>query len=225
MEVKKIITKDGSCSLYVPELDETYHSTNGAYQEAIHIFIQRGLEYIVDSKDINTVRIFEAGFGTGLNAFLTYKRAKELDLSIEYYCIEAFPLQEDVIMNLNYHELGSCSEYKSILEDLHHAKWGELVSIDNNFSIYKIKSDLSDPCVDDIKFDLIYFDAFGPDVQPELWTEDVFRKYYDILLDKGCLITYSVKGIVKRALKKVGFGISKLPGPPGKREICRADKG
>ncbi len=177
--MKIVQTADGSDTLFVPELNEHYHSTFGAIHESRYIFIEHAFKAIEPDK--HPVFIFEVGFGTGLNALLTDLTAKALRREVHYTAIEKYPLEKEVWGQLNYPQL------------------------EENFHI-------------------IYFDAFGPDVQPDLWSEEIFQNMNRLLETGGIFITYSCKGEVKRNLKAAGFESEKLPGPPGKREILRARK-
>jgi tRNA U34 5-methylaminomethyl-2-thiouridine-forming methyltransferase MnmC len=221
MERKIIETSDGSRSLYMPELDETYHSRHGAVQEAYHVFIRSGLDLF---KKDTQVRILEMGFGTGLNCLITLLEANRRNLKISYCGLEAYPVEVDVARELNYPEAVGQKETEPIFEELHNSAWGEPVKIDKGFELKKVKGKFSD-FKETHSFDLIYFDAFGPRVQPDLWTEAMFRKMYVALDEKGVLVTYSAKGSVRRAMLEVGFEVERLPGPPGKREMLRASKG
>ena len=213
-----ILTSDGSHTLFVPELGEHYHSIHGAIQESDFIFINCGLDY----SRANPVRIFEAGFGTGLNALLSGIYANAHNRQIFYASIEKFPLSDKIIKSLNYKDLVK-NEYNEFFEKIHSCRWNVPEMITRNFTLLKIKGDL---LTDEIpgNFDLIYFDAFGPDKQPELWTDNVFKKISESTVQNGILVTYSVKGEVKRSLKRNGFKVTLLPGPPGKRHILRALK-
>ena len=214
------ITADGSHTLYVGALDETYHSKHGAIQEAVHVFINAGLSYFDKPK----LKVLEIGFGTGLNAFLTLLEVKKKIIEISYTGIEAFPLEKDVIGQLNYvTELNSSNEEKILFNKLHEVAWESYQKITANFKLNKTKVELDDFETTE-QFDLIYFDAFGPRVQPEMWTVAIFEKLYNCLTPNGILVTYCAKGSVKRGLKAVGFEIEALPGPPGKREMTRALK-
>jgi tRNA U34 5-methylaminomethyl-2-thiouridine-forming methyltransferase MnmC len=215
---KLIKTSDGSHTIYVPELDDHYHSIHGAVQESEHIFIKNGF----DTCTSNPVNIFEVGFGTGLNALLTAIRSLNGERQVIYTTIEKYPVHEDLIWSLNHSEFAG-REGKKIFNLIHYAPWNSLTTICKNFTIKKIKSDLtvSKPSG---KYDLIYFDAFGPEKQPEMWTQDIFKSISDITVKGGILVTYSAKGDVKRNLKECGFDVSLLPGPPGKRQITRAVK-
>ena len=221
MRIKIIETADGSTSLYNEELDETYHSRHGAIQEALHIFIGAGLIPIIDQK--NVINILEMGFGTGLNAWLTAIEAQKHKVRINYVGIEAYPVKDELIESINYTNWAKNDFEKDLFQKLHKAKWEADNKVDEYFYLQKIKLMLED-FQSEPKFDLIYFDAFGPNTQPHLWTEDVFRKMLNALKPNGILMTYSVKGSVRRAMGRAGFKVEKIPGPPGKREISRAMK-
>lgn len=218
MDRKIIVTNDNSTSLYIPELDETYHSRHGAHQESMHVFIQNGLNRL---QDLKHVKIFEMGFGTGLNAFLTWKENRKSHQIIEYVAIEKHPLKINLIKDLNF---AKNSDEKSIFDKLHAAEWNKGVDIDENFKLHKIEGDIIDECLNADYFNLIYYDAFGPKTQPLLWNENICLKMYEILCTKGELVTYCAQGQFKRNLKNVGFEVEELPGPPGKREMTRAIK-
>lgn len=217
--VRKIIkTADGSHSLYDTDLDEHYHSIHGAIQESMHVFINKGFHAI----DKNPVRILEIGFGTGLNAVLTCAESKKYHRKVYYCGIEKYPLSIALINNLNYTKyLGP--EGKVFFRELHKSNWELQVNINSHFNIIKKKTDFIGFDIQDT-YDIIYFDAFAPDKQPEMWTLENFDKLFCALTAKGVLVTYSAKGIIKRRLEQVGFYVEKLPGPPGKREMLRAEK-
>ncbi|MGZ4054200.1 MAG: tRNA (5-methylaminomethyl-2-thiouridine)(34)-methyltransferase MnmD [Bacteroidia bacterium] len=224
MERTLIKTADGSHSLYVKDLDEHYHSIHGAIQESIHVFINTGLKFIAE-KNKSEINILEIGFGTGLNALLTCMEAEKSDLKINYTSLEAFPLSIDLTNKLNYVDLLS-SEKKDLqntFDLLHSCEWEKDIAISKNFILHKIKNTLQEIRFEN-SFDLIYFDAFGPRVQPEMWKEELFSKIYSATKQDGCLVTYCAKGEVKRTLKKVGFVVETLPGPPRKREMVRGIK-
>jgi len=225
---KLVITEDGSHTLFVPELNEHYHSVHGAVQESMHVFIQTGLNIIIDKKSIS---ILEVGFGTGLNALLTLREAMEQKKDISFTSIEKYPITVEEIEILNYAAFLGI-DFSDVYKQLHDATWNSYVEIqlscsdDNNnssFQLKKLQLDLLNFITEE-KFDLIYFDAFSPNVQPELWSETVFKKMYNCLQPKGILVTYSAKGFVKRNLRAAGFLVKRLPGPPGKREMLRAIK-
>lgn len=221
-----ITTADGSHSIYVPHLDEHYHSTFGAIQESQHVFIQTGFQNLpIDLKEIH---ILEIGLGTGLNAFLTFLENEKNELTpskpIFYTGVEAYPLAEDFFKKMNYVTALHALEHQAIFEKIHLSAWEQPIVIHPNFTLTKIHTFLEHWQPPTATFDLIYFDAFAPEVQPELWTATIFEKMYAALKPNGILTTYCVKGIVKRAMKSVDFSIQKLPGPPGKREILRGVK-
>ncbi len=212
------LTEDGSHTLYNEKLDETYHSKHGAIQEAMHVFINAGLNYI----NKPTINILEVGFGTGLNAFLTLQESR--GININYTSLEAYPLEGDVIDQLNYiKELNLDTDEVKQFEKLHAVEWGSYQEVTSKFNLNKVKVELAKYRTTEL-FDIIYFDAFGPRVQPEMWEKEIFKKMHDILAEKGILVTYCAKGSVKRTLKEVGFQVEPLPGPPGKREMTRAKK-
>jgi tRNA U34 5-methylaminomethyl-2-thiouridine-forming methyltransferase MnmC len=213
------LTSDGSHTIFVPDLNEHYHSVYGAINESRHIFTEAGLNFV--SQRSEKINILEIGFGTGLNALLSYIEAEKKSLFINYSSIELFPLNEDVYSKLNYTELIKYQNINDIFLKLHQCPWDQEVAFSEYFSLMKMKMSLLDYSPENQKFDLIYFDAFGPDVQPEMWSLDVFKKMALSLKKGGVLVTYSTKGIVKRNLKEAGFSIEKLPGPVGKREILR----
>lgn len=217
--MKRVLTSDNSHTLFNEKVGEHYHSTFGAIQESMHIFIEAGLKRLMESK--TNINILEMGFGTGLNALLSLKFAMENNLTIDYCGIEAYPIKEEDAVNLNYPAILDME--MEIFLAMHRSN-KELVKIADNFSLQKIISKLQDVDLADDKYDLVYFDAFSPEAQPELWTEEVFAKIFNSMKIGGVLTTYSCKGIVKRALRSVGFKIKRLPGPPGKREFLRAEK-
>ena len=221
MEIRLILTGDGSSTLFVPSLDEHYHSTFGAIRESQHIFIEAGFHAYTPKE--TPCRIFEVGFGTGLNAFLTLLETEKSGIPVHYTSIESNPLEPSIVNELNYPELLG-QENNSFFKDLHDAPWNRDVAVTKNFILHKISGKIEEHNLPEGVFDLVYFDAFGPDVQPELWTENIFKKIYRSMKSGSILVTYSVKGSVKRALKSAGFTLEKLPGPPGKREITRATK-
>jgi tRNA U34 5-methylaminomethyl-2-thiouridine-forming methyltransferase MnmC len=211
-------TSDGSHTIYVAEMDEHYHSIHGAVQESNFIFINAGLEWI----KTNPLRIFEVGFGTGLNTLLTVLKTMQGFREVNYTAIEKFPVEETIIRSLNHH-LYAGESGKELADRIYSASWDKWVRICNNFNLRKIKGDITIYPLSG-KYDLIYFDAFGPDKQPEMWTAEVFASIASVTEKDGVLVTYSAKGEVKRNLKACGFEVTLLPGPPGKRQIIRAVK-
>ena len=218
MKSKLITSLDGSHTLYVPELDEHYHSINGAISESVHIFINSGFRY----QTRNPLRIFEVGFGTGLNTLLTIVESRKENRKVSYTTIEKYPLKAEIISNLNYPDrLGTGA--KAIFDTIHNTSWFENVQLDDNFSLRKIEGDLTEQ-IPAGQFDLIYFDAFGPDKQPEMWTKDIIKQISIITAPGGVFVTYSARGELKRNLRGCGFSVTALPGPRGKRHITRAIK-
>ena len=218
-----ITTADGSSSIYVEELNEHYHSIHGAVQESEHIFIKSGL-FSDNLQHLEQIFILEIGFGTGLNALLTYFAAFESQKHIHYTAIELYPLDNEVLIQLNYVQKLPYSNVDEVFSCLHTAEWEKSVQIAEHFSLCKHKISALDMQFQQEVFHLVYFDAFSPDVQPQLWTVPLFEKIYNGLKINGIFVTYSTKGIVKRGLKQVGFCIEKLQGPIGKREILRGVK-
>ncbi len=219
MKKEILKTTDGSYTLYVPELDETYHSTNGALQESNHVFIEAGLKFSA----LKNAAILEIGFGTGLNALTTFNEAIKSNLTIEFTSLEAFPLSWNEVAKLEYMHMEGFGGFSKPFEEMHLSKWGSFAEISDNFSLRKLNLKLQESSFEN-EFDIIYFDAFAPQIQPELWTEEIFALMYKALKSKGVLVTYCAKGTVKRALKAVGFELQSIPGPPGKREMSRAVK-
>lgn len=221
MKREIITTGDGSKTIQLADWNEQYHSIHGAIAEAQHVFIRSGLEHWVDLDESRDVSILEIGFGTGLNAFLTFLEAKHKGINVFYTGVEAYPVSFSEIEQLNYATLLKASE--SDFLTLHDIDWELPVSIDSNFSLTKKKQFFSE-INEEATFDIIYFDAFGPRVQPDLWTEAIFKSMYLALKKEGVLVTYSAKGSVRRAMQTVGFTVERLTGPPGKREMLRARK-
>ncbi|WP_136668053.1 tRNA (5-methylaminomethyl-2-thiouridine)(34)-methyltransferase MnmD [Flavobacterium sp. H122] len=214
MERKIITTLDGSTTIQLVDWDECYHSKMGAIQEAYHVFIQNGLDFF----DKKPVSILEIGFGTGLNAFITCLEAQKRNQMIQYSGVEAYPVSLDEALAMNYPSQLDAVNGEEIFKQLHLVDWETENSIGDNFRLIKRKQFFND--IDDVgRFDLIYFDAFGFQVQPELWSVEIFQKMYNALKGSGVLVTYAARGVVKRNLKEVGFEVKKVPGPPGKREM------
>lgn len=220
MKRKLIITNDGSSSIFIPEMDETYHSSHGALQEAVHVFIKNGLNAI-DKKEI---AIFELGFGTGLNALLTLEASRNKEMQIDYTGIEAFPVEHELINSLNYTSL-IAGDFENDFLKMHDISWDESHAIAKQFSLKKIHAKIQEVNIGVSQFDLIYFDAFGYRAQAEMWDVGIIQQMYDALKEGGVLVSYAARGQFKRDLKAVGFKIEALPGPPGKREMTRATKG
>jgi len=221
-----VITADGSSTIHLPDWDEQYHSKHGAIQEAYHVFIKHGLQYFysesISSKNENTA-ILEIGFGTGLNAFITFIEADKLNLNIDYVGVEAYPVSMEEIRLLNYTKALKAENDLAVFETLHEVAWNEKKTIAAHFTLEKQKKFFAEIEAQEA-FNIIYFDAFGARVQPELWTESVFKRMYNALKENGVLVTYSAKGSVRRAMQAVGFTVERLEGPPGKREMLRGIK-
>ena len=217
-----VITEDGSHSLFIPEWNEHYHSIHGAINESMHIFINAGFKEV--TQQLNEINILEVGFGTGLNALLTFIENKKLFKKIEYTAIEACPLEENIFKNLNYYKFIHDKNASLVLHLMHQVKWGKSFLFSEDFLFTKIKSKLENLNLEQEKYDLVYFDAFAPQVQPELCTKEIFEKIYSSMRKSALLLTYSAKGEVKRNLKSAGFTVEGIPGPKGKREITRARK-
>ena len=214
------ITNDGSHTLAIPEMGVTYHSHHGAVGESRHVYIEAGLQPFLNLNQTQPINILEIGFGTGLNALLTLKESITHKQPIHYTAIEPFPLTDKEIESINHGNL--LSMQKEFLA-LHHTVWEEDISINYFFTLKKLNVSLTDLKAIN-NFHCIYFDAFSPTVQPELWTQTVFEKLYQCLLPGGTLVTYCSKSEVRRALMASGFIVTKIPGPWGKREMVRAGK-
>jgi len=212
-------TLDGSTTIHLPEWNESYHSKHGAIQEAYHVFISNGLS-LFQNKPIS---ILEIGFGTGLNTFITFLEASKTIQIIDYVGVEAYPVSPEEVLKMNYVSELNALQHKAIFEKIHETKWDEKIAISDNFTLTKRNQFFKD-ITDKNAFDLIYFDAFGYRVQPELWSTEIFKIMYDSLNSEGILVTYAARGVVKRSMIEVGFTVEKLPGPPGKREMFRATK-
>ncbi|RTL11902.1 MAG: SAM-dependent methyltransferase [Flavobacteriaceae bacterium] len=219
MKREIIITDDGSTTIRIPDWDENYHSTHGAIQEAKHVFIKNGLD-LYQKQD--SISILEIGFGTGLNAFITFLETVNKE-KVNYVGVEAYPVSTEEIAQMNYVSELQATQYQAIFDKMHSCDWEGQQNITNNFILTKRKQFFQD--IDDKEqYDLIYFDAFGFPLQPELWSEVIFKKMFDALLPNGVLVTYACRSSIKNAMLSVGFSIEKLPGAPGKREMLRAIK-
>lgn len=253
MKLKReiVITSDGSSTLRLADAGECYHSVNGALSESLHIFIKNGLERFLNGPDnndssdrsnIRRVRILEAGLGTGLNALLTcrfaddYNAAIAVDeaiaatpaLFVDYIAIEKFPVIREELETLNYGDIIG-DESGKILESIHSATWGEAVEITPFFRITKLECGIESLSGNTLPFsadkvDIVYFDAFSPNIQPELWSREIFEGLYKMMSDRSLLITYSSRGSVKSALREAGFSVKRLKGPAGKRHITLAER-
>jgi 2-amino-4-hydroxy-6-hydroxymethyldihydropteridine diphosphokinase len=215
------VTADGSKTIFIPAWNETYHSNHGAIQEAEHVFIQHGFNQFLDKK---TLHVLEIGFGTGLNALLTLRSASEHNIKVHYTGIEAFPVNYEMAMQMEYETKISTGKFSAEYEQLHASSWEEEHAISTHFTLMKNQILLQNFKPEKETFDLIYFDAFGPRAQEEMWNIEHFNNLFHSLKENGIFVTYCAKGQVKRDLKTVGFEVESLPGPPGKREMTRAKK-
>ena len=220
MKREVILTADGSKTIYIPEMDENYHSTNGAFQEAMHVFIQNGIRKRISNDEIT---VFEMGFGTGLNALLTLVEGVNSTRRINYIGIEAYPVELELIKEINYESLVN-EQFNESFSMMHSLSWEQKHILHPNFTFQKIHLKIQDYQPLNSSVDLIFFDAFGPKVQKEVWTIDVLKKMHDMLKPNGILVSYCAMGQMKRDLKSLGFKVEGLPGPPGKREMTRAVK-
>ncbi|AOW17288.1 SAM-dependent methyltransferase [Polaribacter vadi] len=229
MKREIFITSDGSTSIHLPDWNEQYHSKHGAIQEAYHVFIKAGFEKFMDTisqKKESTqtnLSILEIGFGTGLNAFITFLEADKKNIKIDYVGVEAYPVAADEVEKLNYVAELKAENNQLVFNEMHTTSWDEKQTISDNFNLTKRKQFFNE-IDDENTFDVIYFDAFGATNQPELWTEEIFQKMFTALKVGGILTTYAAKGSVRRAMQTVGFTVERLAGPPGKREMLRAVK-
>jgi tRNA U34 5-methylaminomethyl-2-thiouridine-forming methyltransferase MnmC len=217
LERRLIQTADGSATLQLPDWQEQYHSLHGALQESRYVYLQQGLQAFEN----RSISLLEIGFGTGLNALLTYFEAIKIGLKIQYTGLERYPLIQKEWEALNYGSLLSELEAQKVFHALHQARWDELVVLAPHFSLRKCNLDFR-KFHEVRRYDLIYYDAFGARVQPELWTESLFQNMFAALNPGGCLVTYAAKGSVRRAMQLAGFRVQRLKGPPGKREMLRA---
>ncbi len=219
-----ITTSDGSHTLFSEEFNEIYHSQHGALAESLHVYIQTGLRYYIETNHPAQLRIFEMGFGTGLNALLTLIEGQNQHVKVYYEAVELYPISIETVKDLNYSAMIENEKYRPPFHSMHLSTWGTENPITPDFILKKVKASLADHQRTANSFDIIYYDAFAPEVQPELWTEDVMRKMYEALVPGGVLVTYCSKSAFQRALKAAGFTVQKLPGQRGKREIVRAVK-
>lgn len=219
MKREIVQTSDGSTTIYLPEWEENYHSKHGAIQEAKHVFIKNGFSQFKNEE----IAILEIGFGTGLNAFITFLEAKKENIKVNYTGVEAYPVDFNEIAQMNYVAELQATDFEPEFQKMHTSEWNSNGLISNGFCLTKRKQFFDQ--IDDVEqFDLIYFDAFGFRVQPELWTTEIFQKMFNALKPGGILVTYAARGVVKRSMIEVGFTVEKLAGPPGKREMFRASK-
>lgn len=224
-EIRIELTEDGSATVYNEARKEHYHSVHGAVQESLHVFIEAGFIDVVNRK--SHINILEAGFGTGLNALLTlmeYRKVLALPrkvLSINYHSIEPYPIDVRLVNQLNYCQHLQGQEFNSDFLRMHQEESGKSIIIDSGFSFIRHEIPLQS-FETDLKYDLVYFDAFSPEAQPELWTPEVFSRVFKMINKGGVFVTYCSKGVVRRNLQELGFSVERLKGPPGKHEMLRA---
>lgn len=227
MKREIIQTNDGSTTIHLPDWNESYHSKHGAVQEAYHVFIKNGFSLFEGTEFLkidktNPIAILEIGFGTGLNAFITFVEAKKTNQVIDYVGVEAYPITLEEAFQMNYVEEIDALE-SSLFKQIHESNWEEKNKLSEIFLLTKRKQFFQD-VKDENAFDLIYFDAFGFRVQPELWSEEIFVSMFKALKANGVLVTYACRTTIKNAMLSAGFSVEKLPGAPGKREMLRATK-
>jgi tRNA U34 5-methylaminomethyl-2-thiouridine-forming methyltransferase MnmC len=219
MKREIVITGDGSTTIRIPDWNENYHSSHGAIQEAKHVFLTHGLDVFQNQDEIS---ILEIGFGTGLNAFITFLETLTKD-KVNYVGVEAYPISAAEVAQMNYVSELKAAPYATNFEKMHASDWEHEIAITAQFNLTKRKQFFQD-INDKNQYHLIYFDAFGYPLQPELWSEAIFVKMYEALLPGGVLVTYACRSVIKNAMLAAGFSIEKLPGAPGKREMLRATK-
>ncbi len=228
--MKLITTSDGSHSVFSEKFNADYHSKHGAIQESQHVFIKSGLQHFLQSSPLlwrgvrgEALRIFEMGFGTGLNAFLTFLELQDKNMNVEYTAVEQFPLPEEIYITFNYAELLSAEKHKNTFLKMHNCEWNAFCNISEKFALRKLNTKL-ESTISDTNYHLVFFDAFAHTAQPELWTEEIFTGLFDAMEEGGILVTYSAKGQVRRNMQAAGFQVEQIQGPPGKREMLRAIK-
>ena len=220
-------TADGSLTLYVPELNEHYHSTNGAVQESRHVFIDSGLSHFIknryplkqttDEERQAEINVLEFGFGTGLNAFLTALEAEKQKIKIRHVALEKFPLSQEITNQLNY-----SAANQSLFQDIHQSVWGCPVQVTPYFILQKLEVDFAGFDFPN-RYDVVYYDAFAPDKQPDVWSQEIFDKIFAAMNTGGILTTYCAKGSVRRMMQQAGFTVERIAGASGKREMLRAN--
>ncbi|MES1223940.1 MAG: tRNA (5-methylaminomethyl-2-thiouridine)(34)-methyltransferase MnmD [Bacteroidota bacterium] len=224
MDKEIIITTDGSHSVSIPEMGVTYHSSHGAIQESMHVFIEAGLRYVsANEKKQSNISVLEMGFGTGLNALLTISEAEKNQQKIYYETIELYPLEANIFSSLNYCEQLQRPDLQALFELIHRCPWNTTITVTPYFNFKKRQADLTDFSTNQF-FDVVYFDAFAPEKQPLLWTAEVFKKLYGLMHANAVLTTYCSKSVVRKAMTEAGLKVEKIPGPPHKREMVRAVK-
>jgi tRNA U34 5-methylaminomethyl-2-thiouridine-forming methyltransferase MnmC len=216
-----VMTQDGSYTLYSKDHRVTYHSKYGAIQESNHVFVDSGLLPVLKKQD--KISILELGFGTGLNVLLTWKNIVDIDtVNVDYHSFDVYPLPEDLLNACVYED--HLKIPTTISKNILTSDWDKLIEVDSRFTLTKHNKDILEETLPDNYFDIVYFDAFSPESQPELWSISLFEKIHESMKNEAILVTYCAKGEVKRILKKIGFTLESLPGPPGKREMTRATK-
>jgi len=218
-ETKIIVTGDGSHSLYLPHLNETYHSSHGAITESRHIFIKAGLDHFFENHPDQPIHILEIGFGTGLNALLTWEWSRKLQQPVQFNSLEPFPLTSEIYEQLNYTE-GMEAWASAAFHDMHEAEWNAVNEMGDSFSLHKVNVKLEDFSSDQ-HYQLVFFDAFAPSKQAELWHFEILEKTVGFMAANAVLVTYCAKGQFKRDLAALGLEVETLPGPPGKKEMVR----
>lgn len=220
MNSRIINTSDGFKTVYLPGMDERYHSVNGAFTESNYVFLEKGYRF----QTTKTPKVFEVGFGTGLNCLLTALESEKQYKKTTFYTIEKYPLKYELIKQLNYGALIS-EKARTIYKEIHRCGWNKPIQISNFFELIKLNRDLLSDSLEDVpNCDVIYFDAFGPDKQSEMWSPEIFQKIYNRTSQNGVFVTYSAKGLVRRQLASCGFKMERLPGPPGKNQMLRGIK-
>lgn len=220
MDSQLIATSDGSVTIYLPQWNESYHSKHGAIQEAYHVFIKNGLDFFSDKRELS---ILEIGFGTGLNALITFLESQKRKQKINYTAVEYYPISQELYSRLNYPELLQAESSQETFLEFHRCGWGKEHSFSDFFSLEKLRFRFEEIDLEN-RFDLIYFDAFGFRVQPELWSAEIFKKMFTALKKQGILTTYAARGVITRNMKEAGFSVRKTSGPVGKREMTIASK-
>ncbi len=219
--IEKIITEDGSHTLFHPGIGEHYHSIHGAIQESVHVFIQQG--FVAAAERFQEIKVLEVGFGTGLNALLTLEIATRLEIPVFYQSFEPFPLSPELTDGLNYVENEQLKYFSADFQAMHQVNSGEIVKISEWLTFQRVERKIQSGITDEHHFNLVYFDAFSPVVAPELWQPEIFTLMRQHLVEGAVLVTYSARGSVRRGLQAAGFRVERLPGPPGKREMLRAN--
>lgn len=212
------LTADGSHTLYIPDMDEHYHSVNGAIQESQHVYIEAAF----NQYQKNEIHVLELGFGTGLNAFLTALEAKKRGINVFYTTLEKYPLSSQVIEKLNYG--ASSVDEINLFQQIHACEWESPCSITSSFVLRKVETDFLEYDFFNKCYDVVYYDAFAPDKQSEVWNQDIFNRLFSSMNPDGILTTYCAKGAIRRMMQQAGFKVERIPGPPGKREMLRARK-